>query len=520
MPVSADARTELMTAVPTTIRTRIISGMRWTLWLSVLAAPFGYGTSILLARAGPEVIGTYGLLMVYIGVVSSLFYVGGDPVVIKFVPELEADKRLPFLLSYFLVITVVLVPWLAAATIWSDKLHYLFGDHGGASFQLLVLYLSPIYILFSLVVAALKAMLEIQWAQTLLRILTVGSFLLYGAVFLGNRSMLASHYTGLVWGIYLGLSTLAFALGLRRLLRLTGSRCNWRPLRFFLPRGFWSYTLSTEQLSALGFFIQRLDLILVLNFGGLASLGKYVAILTFAEIIRVASRLFLDTLLPSLTNLLASRNVAAASQVFSMNLRVLLAVSLAATCGLMFLIGPVLTLIGPKYAPDGILFVLMVLFVGLATPGGLGGTLLSSVGKQQRAVWVSLGQLALFTVLFLSLWPRWQLLGVVVAYGVSLLLSNLVLLVVAKLSVPIEFSVAGDYAKFVLVLAGAGILALRLVPMPLGLAPLAWVTAMGLFFLLAHYRYAECRELARCFVPGRFDSVLTRLSSWTAAAPE
>ncbi len=106
----------------------------------------------------------------YIGLVSSLFYLGGDAVVIKFVPELEADKRLAFLVSYFLIIMGALVPWLVAATLWPERLRYLFGARGGAPFQVLVLYLAPIYILFSLVVAALKAMLEMRWAQTLLRI--------------------------------------------------------------------------------------------------------------------------------------------------------------------------------------------------------------------------------------------------------------------------------------------------------------------------------------------------------------
>ena len=60
---------EAMAAVPAYQRERIISGMRWTLWLSVLAAPFSYGTTIILARAGPEVVGTYGLLLLYITIV-------------------------------------------------------------------------------------------------------------------------------------------------------------------------------------------------------------------------------------------------------------------------------------------------------------------------------------------------------------------------------------------------------------------------------------------------------------------
>ena len=69
------------------LRGKIMVGMRWTLWLSVISIPFSYAITILLARCGPEVIGTYGLLTVYIGVVASLLYLGGDTVIIKFVPD-------------------------------------------------------------------------------------------------------------------------------------------------------------------------------------------------------------------------------------------------------------------------------------------------------------------------------------------------------------------------------------------------------------------------------------------------
>ncbi len=502
MATSNSTTLEMMAAVPEHLRGRIVSGMRWTLWLSVLAAPFGYATTVLLARTGPEVIGTYGLLMVYIGVVSSLFYLGGDTVVMKFVPELAPEKRLSFLASYFLVVLGALVPWLAAAALWPAKLHYLLGERAGAPFLLTILYLSPIYLIFSVVGAALKAMLEWRWAQTLLRVLTLGSFLLYATLFIAFRGLLKSHYTGLIWGIYLGLAALVTFLGLGRLLRLPGWPCPWRSLRFFLPRGFWSYTLSLEQASAVSFFSGRLDLILVLNFGGLKLLGSYVAIVVIGDVIRVAGRAFLDTLLPSLTNLLARRNLLAASQVLSLNLRILFLVYIAATCGLMFLAGPITGVLGARYVSLRVPFLLMALFLGLSAPGAVGGILLSSVGKQQRAVWIGLGQIGLFTILFLSLWPRWQLLGAVLATGISLLLSNLALLAVAKYSVPLRFSAGRDYVKFVLVGSGGALVAMRSLPFGLGGDLLAWAGAVGLFLVLARYRYDELRQLLHYFLPG------------------
>ena len=109
---------ELLSEVPDAQRQLIISGMRWTVWLSVVAVPFSYGTMVILARTSPEAIGTYGLLGVYIGLSLGIFYLGGDAVAIKFIPELEYENRLSFLVSYFLVICLAVLPWIAAGAIW------------------------------------------------------------------------------------------------------------------------------------------------------------------------------------------------------------------------------------------------------------------------------------------------------------------------------------------------------------------------------------------------------------------
>ena len=95
--------------VPHHQRRQIVSGMRWTVWLSAVSIPFSYGTTVLLARTSPEAIGTYGLLSVYIGAVLGLFYLGGDAVAIKFIPELDPERRLSFLVSYFTIVCLAVL---------------------------------------------------------------------------------------------------------------------------------------------------------------------------------------------------------------------------------------------------------------------------------------------------------------------------------------------------------------------------------------------------------------------------
>jgi O-antigen/teichoic acid export membrane protein len=502
----------LMAAVPEETRSRIVSGMRWTVWLSFFAVPFSYGTSILLARTGPEVIGTFGLLSVYIGFVTAFFYLGGDTVTIKFIPEIAPEERVSYLVSYFLVICLALIPWLVASAVWPDKLHYLFGRQGTSAFYLLILYLSPIYILLSLVSASLKGSLEIRAAQIVLRIITIGSFICYATLYVGWRSVLSTHYNGLIWGVFLGLALLATGFGLSHLFRLPTWRQTSLHIRFYLPRGFWRYTLSTQQVGMVGFLVNRLDYIMILNFGGLLTLGKYVAILTIASMITLLNAFFVDPLLPSLTNLIAARNIEAASQIFFVHMRILLFVNASTTLGFILLAEPLTMVLGPKYAHLGSLIALAALLVGLAAPGSVGGVLLSSVARQQRAVWIGLGQVAMYAVLFLLLWRRFNLLGTVLAYGLALLAANLLMLVVGQRSVPFSASIGREYAVF-----GAIAVATAL----LGRFPFSngiiggfgiWIVAMWLFLLLGRYRIAECRELLRYFLPHSMGMVLGRSS--------
>ena len=303
----------------------------------------------------------------------------------------------------------------------------------------------------------------------------------------------------MIWAVYLGLAALGAVVGGWRLLKPNRGRLS--SLRFFLPRGFWSYALSTQQVGVVWFFIERIDYILVLNLGGLHTLGQYVAIATIAKTIPVINNFFLGALLPSLTSLIPSQNRTAASEVFSVHTRILLVVNAMTTCGLMLLATPLTAILGEKYSSLRFLLVLMVFLVGVASPGAVGATLLSSVGKQQRSVWVGLLQIGLFVLLFVNLWPRWGLLGAVLANGISMVISYVILLAVARRAAPVDPSVFKSYTIFAFVAVLAAVFSTVVKPATVGTGLAAWMVAIALFLTLARYRFTECMELLKWFVP-------------------
>ncbi len=224
-------------ALPRELQAPILRGLRWTLWLSALAMPLGYCTRLMLARTGPQVIGAFGLLLIYVRLVSTFLLLGGNAVLIQFLPQLPPERRRAFLLEYGAIVLLALAPWFAVAWLWPAALKLLFGPVGGARFQVILIWLSPIYIALSLSTAALKGILEIALAQVLGRAVTVGSFAIYAVLFFAARPILAHDYLVLIWGIYLTLAAVSAGFGLRLF---------WRHTPPTAPRGlppFWTRVL-------------------------------------------------------------------------------------------------------------------------------------------------------------------------------------------------------------------------------------------------------------------------------------
>ena len=207
----------------------------------------------------------------------------------------------------------------------------------------------PFYILSSLVLAALKGLLQIKWSQLYNRVITLASFAIYATLYFGARKFLSSHYVAIIWGNYLILAILITILATRRLLRHLGANIRREPVRFFLPKGFWSFTSGLQLVSILTFLSTRLDYVFILNAGGLVEFGRYVTLITLVSVIPVFATFVLDSFLPSLTNTLALWDYESSRRLTEIYLRFMLPCGmLAATFAILFA-HPLFGMLGPRY---------------------------------------------------------------------------------------------------------------------------------------------------------------------------
>jgi O-antigen/teichoic acid export membrane protein len=496
------------------MRRSIVSGMRWTFWLSALSVPFSFGTSIILARIAPEVIGTFGVLQIYISAVSVFFFVGGNAVLIKFIPELDATGKISFFVSYFALNCVALVPWLVAATLWPSGLHYLFGEGHTGPFWIFLLYLSPIYILYSASLAALKGMLELKWAQGLDRIVTIGSFMIYVILFVAARSLLEKHYTAIIWGAYLSLVLLIAYAAIRRFLRLNPEfvRSN---LHFLLPNGFWRYTLSLQGGSILNFFSGRLDYLLLLYFGGLALLGKYVALMSLLLPISKVVTFFLDSLLPSLTNTLARKDLKSSEELAEICIRIVVPASLIMAGCIVFFAHPIVLLLGPKYFGLEQMLWIAAPFAVVQGVGWITGNILGAIGRPDFDAISRALRITLFLILFFPLWHEYSLLGVVITWGVCETFYHSINLCFVVAKAPFRYHYLRTYWPSLVVLVGLPILASRLtitssLPILFGI----FLVLVFVYLLLARYSIREIRMLSHFILPD--SRSFSALRSWRA----
>lgn len=487
-------------SLPVEHRGRLLSGMRWTVWLAALAMPFSALTTLVLGRISPAVLGTYGTLAVYVSFVGSFLFFGGEGVLIHYIPECRGAERLRFVFTYLAITAASCLLWLAAANFYPALIEGLVGHQNRVGFDFWLISLAPIQIGFALVVAALKGMLELKWVQALNRSFTILTALTYTLLAFFARSFLAAHYASLIWFVYFAVTSSLAALGLYRFLRLHRGALRGL-LRPFLPSGFWRYATATQQVSMTNFLMGRLDYILILNLAGVALLGQYVMVVTVAGVIVQINVLLLDSLFPSISNLVSIGNRAAAGDTLRMHLRLALAAEAAAALLIVAFAHQMGFFLGPRYASAGDLIVAATCLCALWSPLTTGGTLLAAVGRQRIAGWIGLAQIAAFAGLFLLLWRPFGLIGAVAASGLSALSANGALWLTGQRIARIHGRIGREYFASAACLLSAAAIALLFPNLHLGACLLLWFGALAAFFLVAGYSRQDAAAIVNQFLP-------------------
>jgi O-antigen/teichoic acid export membrane protein len=279
--------------------------------LSGLAFAFGFVTNVVLGRSGPEVLGFYGFVVVTLSLLSGFFVLGGNHVVMTYLPAMHDSERTSFLRTYALIIVAFAVVLLGVCVRFPSILRALYG--GGLSNQPLLLYLAlllPVSIAQMLSWSVLQSDLRLRrlaLSQQTVSVLTCVSLVLAVLVApaFGMEDPLQSRSYVLVAVLVANLASLGVALWPFTRRRTGGRAGGTRPARAgpSLPAGFWRFSIAFHASTVLFFVIRNADQLFVLHRLGLAELGFYRSAFVVAQLVAWFASVTDWAVYPALCNL-------------------------------------------------------------------------------------------------------------------------------------------------------------------------------------------------------------------------
>jgi O-antigen/teichoic acid export membrane protein len=340
-----------------------ITGIKWVVFLYLLGSIFSYGINILLGKISPQVLGTYGLLMVFSSLVPTFLLFGGNQVIVRFLPTIHTRKKLNFVASYS-----VLVLALASMAFFCVKANPAFISHiseRGLEAGLLpyLAFLIPILLLLQISTATLWAQMEIKWMKICQKsnsvLIFLGSVLLY----LLRGRLGQEMVPRLVVSLVLASFTLSMFLALYQVfIKITVHF----PLNIelFFPPGFWKFAAAIQLGIVFWFILERFDQALVWSQLSVSDLGLYRAPLATAEVVRWIPLASAQVAFPLFANLLARGNDTRVAQAYGIFTRYSTLATSAVSLPLILFSREVLALFGKSYLEgDVILNILASVFI-------------------------------------------------------------------------------------------------------------------------------------------------------------
>lgn len=360
-------------------------GIKWAVFLSFLVAPLSYGINILLGKISPQVLGTYGLLVLFSSLVPTFLLFGGSQVIVRFLSTIHARKKLGFVTSY-----LVLVLTLASMAVFCVKVNpsiisYISRRDLEAGLLPYLVFLTPVLLLLHISTATLWAQMEIKWMKICQKSNVFFTFL--GAVLLylllgriGQESV-----PRLVVSLVLASFTLSLFLALYQVFTKVIVHFPLN-LELFFPSGFWHFAAAVYLGTIFWFILERFDQALVWSQLSVSDLGLYRAPLVTAGVVRWLPLASAQTAFPLFANLLARGDDTRVAQAYGILTRYSTLATSAVSLPLVLFSREVLALFGKSYLEgDAVLTILASVFI-LSAISAINTSLLVARGQPSLIV--------------------------------------------------------------------------------------------------------------------------------------
>jgi len=298
------------------IKQKSVTGAKWLFITNALNVPGAFLMAFFLGRTSPEALGAFGLVQVFIGVISTFVVFGGQAVLRNFMAKvMDPVLRGKLFFTYTLILLGLLGAMTLIFAFIPGLLEFFLRREVTKGVFLFFILFSFVVISSQLFASAIAGMMNIKIstiAQTVTRLLPLPGVAFF---FFWNRPFLAEY----AWFLILGFYLISFSIG-----SLISAAALLRDQRFklsigtYTPKGFMPFCLTTHLATIFTFMYNDVDRIFMLQLGEMGGLGMYQAVISIARFIDYVPVMLSAALVPMFSSLLASKNQHALTRSYDM----------------------------------------------------------------------------------------------------------------------------------------------------------------------------------------------------------
>jgi O-antigen/teichoic acid export membrane protein len=411
------------------IKRKSISGAKWTVLLSTLALPIGYVVNVILGRISPETLGIYALISVVVGFSGSFLLFGGNNVVQKYLPEIEDNQKIDFILTYSIIVTIISLLSILLMLIFPQILVYVTGSETSPDngfYYIIILILVSIF--FNLYTYMLSGLMEIKMASIINKITTYGNFPIFLFIFIFFPSYFLENNLHIIFLSFIlfysvgGL--LAAVIVFKNVLKLKQENLTSSNIvtnfKLFLPKKFWSTSITVHLSTVMYYFSDKLDQILILNFFNLTQLGLYYAPLQIAILVRFIPSSLGNVLLPTFSNFLANNDLNSVKQWYSKIIKYNALITFPMAFIIIFFSKYILLLFGEEYLSNYYILVILTFLYSTGIISPLNNAIIIAKGKVQIYLLCEFLSIILGIIIAFSLINPLGILGLAIYRGLTI----------------------------------------------------------------------------------------------------
>ncbi|MFI5250963.1 MAG: oligosaccharide flippase family protein [Bacteroidota bacterium] len=398
-----------------TIHARVNTGMRWLLFTSVISLVSGFGTNVILGRIAPELLGYYGYLSLTVSVLSTFFIFGGANVIVNYLPRTDSGNKVSFIFTYAFFVVLAALTFLIIAYLFPSLLRIIYGDRYQLSDTLVVITFLPMVIVQTIMWAVLQADMEFKGLAISQQIISWLNVVMFAFIFSGIvHTGLSISNEHIVYIVFLGSNVISILIGLYRFFHIYKS--SWQFPKFYVPKGFWRFTVTFHLGTLLAFVILYADQLVIFRFSGFKELGFYRAAVVLAQFSVWAPQVIDRSVYSTFCNLISNKKSILEPYLKFCRINVL--ASSAIGMVLILFSREILYLFGKQFSDTAYLFLIILTMAKLLTApiNMVSGALLTAMQKVNVTLIGNATGAAIALILYHFLTSRFGVIGVVYGY--------------------------------------------------------------------------------------------------------